>query len=327
MHGTTHAERRRIRGRMGPRLYHRRIFLEETRELKLGGLVRLCPMRLLKPALTVAMKATGLWKRGYQEFLSPVVRRNAFAIPGLPAALEGFTILHLSDLHLDLDARLAPVVAQAIAGLEYDIAVVTGDFNNFTVHMDDTALDEMARLVPVFTAPLYGVLGNHDSLRDVPVLERMGVKMLLNESVLIPRGDAIVRLAGIDDPNIFRTHDLDKALGTPRRHADLTVLLAHAPCIHRDAAARGVDIVLCGHTHGGQICLPNGYTPRIHKDGGARHVQKGLWRDGPTQGWTSSGTGACGIPVRINCPPEILLHQFVAARGDVPTPPQQETPA
>ena len=59
MHGTTHAERRRIRGRMGPRLYHRRIFLEETRELKLGGLVRLCPMRLLKPALTVAMKATG----------------------------------------------------------------------------------------------------------------------------------------------------------------------------------------------------------------------------------------------------------------------------
>ena len=154
------------------------------------------------------------------------------------------------------------------------------------------------------------MLGNHDSLRDVPVLERMGVKMLLNESVLIQRNGAALRLVGIDDPNIFRTHDLDKALGSSHRRADVTILLSHAPCIHREAAARGVDIVLCGHTHGGQICLPNGYTPRIHKDGGARHVQKGLWRDGSTQGWTSSGTGACGIPVRINCPPEILLHRL-----------------
>ena len=310
MHGMTQAERRRIRGRMGTRLYRRRILLEDTRELKLGGLVRLCPMRLLKPVLTFGMKASGLWRRGHREFLSPVVRHNTFAVPGLPSALEGFTVLHLSDLHLDLDTHLTPVVAQALQGLAYDIAVVTGDFNNFTVHMDDTALAEMAKLATVFTAPLYGVLGNHDSLRDVPVLERMGVKMLLNESVLIQRNGAALRLVGIDDPNIFRTHDLDKALGSSHRRADVTILLSHAPCIHREAAARHVDIVLCGHTHGGQICLPNGYTPRIHKDGGARHVQKGLWRDGSTQGWTSSGTGACGIPVRINCPPEILLHRL-----------------
>ncbi|MGI5869433.1 MAG: metallophosphoesterase [Kiritimatiellia bacterium] len=311
----TQAERRRIRGRMGARLYRQRILLEGTRELKLGGRVRICPMRLFKPLLTFGMKAVGLWRRGRREFLSPVVRHNTFVVPDLPPAFEGFTVLHLSDLHLDLDTQLTPILAQALQGLDYDIAVVTGDFNNFTVHMDDTALKEMAKLAAVFTAPLYGVLGNHDSLRDIPTLERIGVKILLNESVLISRGDAVLRLVGIDDPNIFATHDLDRALASPGRRADVTVLLSHAPCIHREAAARGVDIVLCGHTHGGQICLPNGSTLRLHKDGGARHVQKGAWRDGSTQGWTSSGTGACGIPVRINCPPEILLHRLAATEN------------
>src|SRR5690606_2724949 len=133
-HGMTQAERRRIRERMGTGLYRRRLLLEDTRELKLGGLVRLCPMRILKPLLVFAMKASGLWGRGHREFLSPVVRHNIFVVPGLPAELEGLTILHLSDLHLDLDTRLTPVIAQTLQGLTYDIAVATGDFNNFTVH-------------------------------------------------------------------------------------------------------------------------------------------------------------------------------------------------
>lgn len=311
MQGMTKTDRRLVMGRMGKRLFNRRLHLEDTRELKMGGRVRLCPMRLFKPVLKLAFKASGLWSRGFREFLNPVVRENRFVIPHLPRELEGFTILHLSDLHLDLDTRLTPVLFQKIQNLKYDIAVITGDFNNFTVHRDGTALEEMDQLISAFSAPVYGVLGNHDSLRDVTVLERIGTRILLNECVRIQHNGYAIRLAGIDDPNIFRTHDIQSALrGVP--DAALTVLLSHSPCIHREAAAEKVEIVLAGHTHGGQICLPGGRCIRLHNDRGADYVLKGFWTEGATQGWTSSGTGSCGIPVRLNCPPEIMLHRLTA---------------
>ena len=311
MEGMTKTERRLIMGRMGKRLFNQRLHLEDNRELKMGGRVRICPMRLFKPVLKFAFKASGLWGRGFREFLNPVVRENRFAIPDLPRELEGFTILHLSDLHLDLDTRLTPVLFRKIQNLKYDVAVITGDFNNFTVHRDGTALKEMDKLISAFSAPVYGVLGNHDSLRDVAVLERIGARILLNECVRIQHDGISIRLAGIDDPNIFRTHDIKSALGGVP-DAALTVLLSHSPCIHREAAAEEVDIVLAGHTHGGPICLPGGRSIRLHNDRGADYVQKGLWTEGATQGWTSSGTGSCGIPVRLNCPPEIMLHRLTA---------------
>lgn len=296
---------------MGKRLFNQRLHLEDNRELKMGGRVRICPMRLFKPVLKFAFKASGLWARGFREFMNPIVRENRFVIPGLPRELDGFTILHLSDLHLDLDTRLTPVLFQRIRNLKYDIAVITGDFNNFTVHRDGTALKEMGKLFSAFSAPAYGVLGNHDSLRDIETLERIGTRILLNECVRIRHNGFSIRLAGIDDPNIFQTHDIRNALsGVP--DAALTVLLSHSPCIHREAASEKIEIVLAGHTHGGQICLPGGRSIRLHNDRGADYVQKGFWSEGATQGWTSSGTGSCGIPVRLNCPPEILLHRITA---------------
>ena len=311
MQGLNKNDERRIRGRMGKTLFLRRLHQEDTRELKVGGLIRLCPLKILRPFFIFAFKVTGLWRRGYREFINPVVRENTFVIPGLPAELDGFTILHLSDLHLDLDTRLTPVLADRIHGLKYDLAVITGDFNNFTIHMDGRAIDEMGKLYPAFTAPVYGVLGNHDSLRDIPDLERLGIHMLINEGVRIPFRGFSLRLAGIDDPNIFQTHNLDHAL-RDIPGAQLTVLLSHSPCIHRTAAEKKVDIVLAGHTHGGQICLPGGRRLPLRNNRGADYVQKGRWCEGSTQGWTSSGSGSCGVPIRINCPPEILLHRLVA---------------
>lgn len=311
MHGLKKSDQRLLKGRMGKHLFVKRLHKEDTRELKLGGRVRFCPMRLFKGVLTAAFKASGLWNHGYRQFMNPMIRDHEFHLKDLDPRLNGLTILHLSDLHLDLDTHLTPILFEKIKDLKYDFAVITGDFNNFTVHMDGTALKEMKSLVAAFSAPIFGVLGNHDSLRDIPALESMGVRMLVNESVTLVHHGAKLLLAGIDDPNIFGTHDLAKALQTTYTPL-LSVLLSHSPSIHHEAAEQGVDIVLCGHTHGGQICLPGGRIILRHIDRGPRHVQKGHWIDGRTQGWTSSGTGSCGIPVRINCPPEIVLHHIVA---------------
>ena len=309
----TKKNRRRISGRMGRRNFSQRLHKEDTRELKLGGRIRICPMRLIKGGLTRFFKITGLWRRGYREFINPVVRHNTFAIDGLDPRLEGLTILHLSDLHLDLDTDLTPVIIELIRPLTYDLAVVTGDFNNFTIHMDGTALDEMQRIMPTFSAPVYGVLGNHDSVRDIPRLEEMGVRMLINESVTIEHNGGSFILAGIDDPNIFQTHNLEKALSKQSPPGTPVILLSHSPSIHNEIADHNIDVILSGHTHGGQICLPNGRIILGRIDQGDKRVHKGYWKEGTTHGWTSSGTGACGIPFRLNCSSEVILHRLTAA--------------
>ena len=298
---------------MGSELLEKRLLTENSREQRMGGYINLCPMRILRPIANLAFKATGLWNRAHREFMNPVVRENEFQIPGLPKPLRGFAILHLSDMHLDLDTRLTHVIYERVEALRFDVAVVTGDFNNYTAHTDGQALVEMRSLMPAFGgAPVFGVLGNHDSMRDIAVLEDMGIRILLNENVRIERNGQNIAIAGIDDPNIFATHDLDKALaGTD--DAAAKVLLSHSPGIHKEAARHGVDIMLCGHIHGGQICLPGGKMLRTYKDQGATHVLRGRWSEGSTQGWTSAGTGSCGVPLRLNCPPEILLHRLIPA--------------
>lgn len=313
-------ERQALEKRMGAELFAKRLDLEENREKRLGGLVRWCPMKYAGPVANAAFRISGLWKRAHREFLDIRVREEEFLLPGLAPELDGFTILHLSDLHLDLSADLVPALREALGRVawRYDLACATGDFNNFTVHDDLVALDLVSSLRDAFTAPVLGCLGNHDSLRDVPTLERSGYRILLNESVRVQRrgaapGDPSLLVAGVDDPNIFGTHDLGAALAA-RVGGEPAVLLAHAPSVHAEAAARGVSLVLCGHVHGGQICLKSGRTLAWKHWSFPRRVWRGRWTEGPTQGYTTTGVGACGAPLRLNCPPELVLVRLSARR-------------
>ncbi|MBQ9726964.1 MAG: metallophosphoesterase [Kiritimatiellae bacterium] len=314
----TSEEAAALKRRLGPASFARRVAREDARELKLGGLLRWCPMRWAAPAARLAFKATGLYGRAHREFLGIVVREEEFALAGLPPELDGFTLLHLSDMHVDLDPALPDAIRAALGRVRgrYDAAVATGDFNNFTVHRDCKALDLVASLRGAFTAPVFGVLGNHDSVRDVPRLERGGVRILLNESVRLRRAGAAggpsLLLAGVDDPNVFETDDIAAAL-RGRRPGEPVVLLAHGPSVHREAAAAGVSLVLCGHVHGGQICLPSGRTLAWRHWRFPRHVWRGRWTEGATQGYTTTGVGACGVPLRLNCPPEIVLVRLTRA--------------
>ncbi len=161
---------------------------------------------------------------------------------------------------------------------------------------------EMLKEVDV---PRYAILGNHDSLAKVAVLEAGGVQFLLNEHVVLRRGDAALYLVGIDDPNYYKSHNFEHALaGVP--DDTCKVLLSHSPEIYRAAEQFGFDFLMAGHTHGGQICLPGGRV-LVHDHSSPRHLLSGVWREGHLQGYTSRGPGASGLPVRLNCMPDGTL--------------------
>jgi predicted MPP superfamily phosphohydrolase len=248
-----------------------------------------------------------LHERGRRNARRIEVRRNEIALPHLPASFEGFTLLHLSDLHLDIAPDMADALIDAVerAGA-YDACVITGDFRVKTFGPYRAALEAMERVRARLLGEVYAVLGNHDSIRMVPGLEEMGVRVLLNEAVGLARGGDRLWLAGIDDPHYYRAENLEKATDAiPERAA--SILLSHSPEMYRHAVYARFGAMLSGHTHGGQICLPGGY-PLILNAKSPRALGRGPWSYNGLQGYTSAGSGACIVDVRLNCPPEIALH-------------------
>jgi len=256
--------------------------------------------------IRAALRLTGLYRRGQRNAAAIEIRENRVAIPHLPAGFAGFTMLQLTDLHLDARADVTDVLIDAVSGLSYDICVLTGDYRARTYGGFAHAVAAMGRLRAALKGPVYAILGNHDFIEMVPDLEAMDIHMLLNEATVIERGEDRLYLAGIDDPHYFRVDNLEKAATEiPPRAA--SVLLAHSPEIYRQAAHIGFDLMLCGHTHGGQVCLPGGFTP-YYNAAAPRRVCRGAWRHHRMAGYTSNGSGTSVVDVRYNCPPEVTLH-------------------
>jgi predicted MPP superfamily phosphohydrolase len=201
-----------------------------------------------------------------------------------------------------------------VQGLQYDLCVLTGDFRFRTFGPYTPAIDALAQLRPHFRRPIYAVLGNHDTIRMVPRMEALGIRVLVNESVRIERRNNSLYLAGIDDAHYFRTHNLHRAA---QDIPDDTcgVLLSHTPEPYRQAAHAGFSLMLCGHTHGGQICLPGG-VPIITDSDAPRAYARGPWRFRSMIGYTSVGCGSSIVDVRLNCLPEVTLHRLRHAQAE-----------
>jgi len=261
--------------------------------------------------IRATLRLTGLYGRGRRNAERVELRRNAVRSALLPAAFDGFTILHLSDLHLDLNPGAMRRVAELLQGLAYDLCVMTGDYRGKTFGTIDPTLEAMAALRTHIAGPVYAVLGNHDTVRLVPGFEAIGIRMLLNEHVAIDRGGARIHLAGIDDAHYFWVDNIEKAAsGIP--HDEFSILLSHTPEIYRQAAHADFDLLLAGHTHGGQICLPGG-TPITLDSRLPRRFGAGAWSYHAMAGYTSVGCGSSVVPVRFNCRPEITLHRLERA--------------
>ena len=266
----------------------------------------------IRTAITICLKLTGLYRRGMRNAVDVRLKRNDIRSVHLPKSFDGYTILHLSDLHADMSEAITRRVAALIGECRYDICVLTGDYRAQTYGPNTAALAAMAHIRRAIKSPAYGVMGNHDSIRMLPELEDMGIRLLLNESVSIESGDAQIHLAGLDDAHYFQADNIEKAASAIPEDG-YSILLSHTPEIYRHAAHAGFHLLLSGHTHGGQICLPGGIPITLDSDL-PRRFGAGAWRYGRMAGYTSVGAGCSIIPVRFNCPPEITLHRLIAVQ-------------
>lgn len=309
------SERHYLEKRLGRCHFNLRWSLEQEREAWLFGQGRtffhIENWRSLRGLIRWGLRLSLMQSMGRRNARSIRLRRNDIALAQLPPAFHGYTLLQLSDLHLDMGEGLPEALIEAVRGLEYDACVITGDFRAKTYGPYQAALDGMARVRPYLQGDVYAIFGNHDSLRMVPDLEAMGLRLLLNEAVALRRGEQAIYLAGIDDPHYYRADNLEKAMD-PIPDGAVSLLLSHSPEVYRQAASAGFDLMLAGHTHGGQICLPGGI-PLYLNTRAPRRFCVGAWSHRQMQGYTSAGSGASIADARFNCPPEVTLHRLLPA--------------
>jgi predicted MPP superfamily phosphohydrolase len=238
------------------------------------------------------------------------------AIRNLPDAFRNFRIAQLSDIHLDEysePAFVARVVARVNA-LRPDLVLLTGDYITYGAlgrSFALAAMEQCAGILQGIQCPQrFAVMGNHDSVLGAPtvgpILSAVGIPLLVNQHVPIERGGSRLWLCGIHDPV---THLPDLHAAIPAQPDGPVLLMSHGPDFADTVVAhpRGhlVDLMLSGHSHGGQVRMP--ILGAIFTPTGARKYIEGLYRFDHLQLYVNRGIGTIGIPVRLNCPPEITL--------------------
>ncbi len=239
------------------------------------------------------------------------IRLVEIPIRRLPEPFRGYTIAYLSDLHVGSFLRSEDLVAVArrVSALRPDLIALGGDFINYFE-------DELDELVPALRHlqardGLVAVPGNHEYYAEDPkrLLKRLadlGPVVLLNDAIAIRRGGTALWILGVDDGE-RGNFDLDAAL-RPVENGDPKILLSHQPDALPLAAERGIDLVLSGHTHGGQFRFP-WIGPIVHH---TKHgYVGGLYRHGESTLYVGRGIGAAVVPFRLNCPPEVPFIRLV----------------
>jgi predicted MPP superfamily phosphohydrolase len=258
--------------------------------------------------IRLLLRCLGIYSRGKHNAMAIQTRQNTVVLNNLPKVFDDFTILHITDLHLDMDPSHPSALIHKLRDLNYDICVMTGDFRARTFGDYKAALRALENVCAHIKQPIYAVLGNHDTIRMVPAMEEMGIQMLINETISLQREDANLYISGIDDPHFFQLDNIQKAAEEIPSSAPC-ILLSHSPEPYRKAAHAGFNLMLSGHTHGGQVCLPGGFALMTNADCPRRYC-RGAWQYHTMHGYTSVGSGTSVVGVRYNCPPELVLHHL-----------------
>jgi uncharacterized protein len=248
------------------------------------------------------------------ETTTPVLERVEIPIRNLKPALEGFTIVQLSDIHLRPYTK-PDLVKQAVEmsnELRPDLVVMTGDY----VWRVQEAAFELAPLLAGFNARhgVYSVLGNHDHWLDVEVtrraFEEAGLPMLINQGLEISAGNGSFYLAGMDDGWSGKP-DLNMAVEKAPSDIPIILLLHEPDLVDETSLDTRIALQLSGHTHGGQVLIA-GRPPIFTPDLGKKYSQ-GLFRVNDTWLYTNRGLGVISVPLRLNCPPEVTLLTLTRA--------------
>jgi uncharacterized protein len=247
---------------------------------------------------------------------------HTLAIANLPSAFHGFRIAQVSDIHLDefTEPFFLERVVDHVNALAADMVLLTGDFithGSLTFINGQSAAHRCAEILSTLTCPLrFACLGNHDVSVSAPLvidsLASNGIPVLVDKHVPIERNGSRFWLAGVNDPGTTNPR-LD--LAVPAQPDGPVILMAHEPD-YADIAAlhpRGhlIDVMLAGHTHGGQIRLPF-LGPLVLPPMGKKYAE-GFFHLGNMQLYVNRGIGAVGIPFRLNCPPEITIFTLQSA--------------
>jgi hypothetical protein len=230
----------------------------------------------------------------------------------LPRSLDGLRIVQLSDIHHSpftgsSQVERAVAVANSLAP---DIIALTGDYVSHERSYAAPCAELMGRLRARYG--VYAVLGNHDHWTDAALITDLfraeGIRVLVNEGLRFKHGNAAFWLAGVDD-TMVGLEDLPLALSGSRAD-EMKLLLAHNPVILRRAARARVDLVLSGHTHGGQVAWRS---ERNALGRPRRRLLKGLGRRADTQIYVTRGLGTSVLPIRYGCPPEVSCLELRCA--------------
>jgi uncharacterized protein len=265
---------------------------------------------------------TGVAAAGFTLYSGEIARHNVdtvqqtIAIKNLPDPFHGYRIVQLSDIHLDefTEPFFLERVVHKVNDLAPDLVLLTGDFvtrGSLTFIASTHAAHRGAEILTALTSPLrYAILGNHDVSVSSPLvihaLTSNGTPVLVNQHVPIERNGARIWLCGSDDlcagrPNINLT--------IPADPDGPVILMAHEPdyadTVVNHPRGKVVDLMLSGHSHGGQVRLPF-VGPMILPPLGEKYVQ-GYFRLDHMQLYVNRGIGTVGLPFRLNCPPEITV--------------------
>lgn len=245
----------------------------------------------------------------------PRIVRQDFFLPRWPERMNGFTVALLSDFHYDRYFSVHPLHSAIglVNNLRPDMIVLAGDFVSVPMFGDERKgafdAEPCARLLRQMTAPhgLWAVMGNHDEGTDREIVTRAlqaeNIHVLANQSEAIELDGARIWLAGVNDVLSY-TADLPRTLlHVPAGEA--VILLAHEPDFADEASRFPIDLQLSGHSHGGQIRIP--LLPPLYLPTMAKKYVLGTYQVGPLLLYTNAGLGTVGVPMRLNCPPEITL--------------------
>lgn len=304
---TNTLEERSLAERLKLRIEREREFARTGRKLRNKSWLFRHEKVWMRPLIKFGLQASGLYRRGVENALRPVIRHLRLTFDQLPSAFEGYTLLHLSDFHIDGVPDLVAPLGQLLRDLTPDLCVITGDYRFDDEGTCEHVYSLMRKVLGNISARdgVFGILGNHDAAEIAFALDKMGLRMLINAAVEIRRGSQSIWLAGVDDPFDYQCDDLPGALQNIPANA-FKILLAHTPELYEPAAQRGIDLYLSGHTHAGQIRFPLVGSIRNNADCPSAYAY-GHWRHKEMHGYTSAGVGCSGLPVRFNCPPEVTL--------------------
>ena len=258
------------------------------------------PLNSIKSALAQAARVALA-----EPFMLSIERQEIY-LRRLPAKLNGLRVVHLSDLHYGplVNPQHLERAVKVANDLQPDLIALTGDY----ISQDRAYAAPCAEVVGKLRARhgVYAVLGNHDHWTDAALIADLfraeGIRVLINEGSRMDLRSESFWLAGVDD-TMVGLEDLSLALAGAR-HNELKLLLAHNPTILRRAARAGVDLVLSGHTHGGQVAWRS---ERSRSGRPRRRMLRGLGRRGNTQIYVTRGLGTVVLPIRYGCPPEISV--------------------